>query len=117
MLENVPRGSNLAEEEVFRPVMSLTGFTNADEAFALVNSSKYGQQAGLFTNDVHLAFQAHCEGTGSRRRVGAHVIPQVELVVAHVIPQVGAHVIPHGTRACCRWCGPRRFKAAPVATS
>src|SRR5664280_627038 len=32
--------------------------------------------------------------------VGAHVIPQVEAVVAHVIPQGGAHVIPHRDREC-----------------
>lgn len=35
---------------------------------------------------------------GGALTVGAHVISQVEAVVAHVIPQVASHVIPHRER-------------------
>jgi len=59
VLADVPAGTTLAEEEVFGPVMSVTRFSDLDEAFALVNSSKYGLQAGLFTTDVRAAFRAH----------------------------------------------------------
>jgi len=33
----------------------------ADEAFAAVNDSRFGLQAGVFTHDVRLAFRAHRE--------------------------------------------------------
>jgi len=59
VLADVPAGTKIAEEEVFGPVMSVTRFSDLDEAFALVNDSKYGLQAGLFTTDVRAAFRAH----------------------------------------------------------
>jgi acyl-CoA reductase-like NAD-dependent aldehyde dehydrogenase len=59
VLSDVPAGTTLAEEEVFGPVMSVTRFSDLDEAFALVNASKYGLQAGIFTTDVRVAFRAH----------------------------------------------------------
>jgi aldehyde dehydrogenase (NAD+) len=55
----VPAGTKLAEEEVFGPVMSVTRFSDLDEAFSLVDNSKYGLQAGIFTTDVRAAFRAH----------------------------------------------------------
>jgi acyl-CoA reductase-like NAD-dependent aldehyde dehydrogenase len=59
VLADVPAGTTLAEEEVFGPVMSVRRFSDLDEAFALVNASKYGLQAGIFTTDVRAAFRAH----------------------------------------------------------
>ena len=59
VLSGVPAGTKLAEEEVFGPVSSVTRFGDLDEAFALVNSSRYGLQAGIFTTDVRAAFRAH----------------------------------------------------------
>jgi acyl-CoA reductase-like NAD-dependent aldehyde dehydrogenase len=59
VLSGVPAGTKVADEEVFGPVVSVSRFSDLDEAFALVNSSKYGLQAGIFTTDVRVAFRAH----------------------------------------------------------
>jgi acyl-CoA reductase-like NAD-dependent aldehyde dehydrogenase len=59
VLADVPRDSKIGDEEVFGPVLSVAKFADIDEAFALVNDSKYGLQAGLFTRDVQVAFRAH----------------------------------------------------------
>jgi aldehyde dehydrogenase (NAD+) len=45
-------------EEVFGPVVVLEPFDDVDEAFALVNDSRFGLQAGVFTRDIALAFKA-----------------------------------------------------------
>jgi acyl-CoA reductase-like NAD-dependent aldehyde dehydrogenase len=59
VLADVPRDSKIGDEEVFGPVLSVAKFADIDEAFALVNDSKYGLQAGVFTRDVQVAFRAH----------------------------------------------------------
>jgi acyl-CoA reductase-like NAD-dependent aldehyde dehydrogenase len=59
VLVEVPRDSKIGDEEVFGPVLSVAKFADINEAFALVNDSKYGLQAGLFTRDVQVAFRAH----------------------------------------------------------
>ncbi len=46
-------------EEVFGPVCTITPYQTFDEALAEVNDSKYGLQAGVFTNDINRAFEAH----------------------------------------------------------
>jgi acyl-CoA reductase-like NAD-dependent aldehyde dehydrogenase len=59
VLADVPAGTKIAEEEVFGPVLYVARYGDLDEAFATVNSSKYGLQAGIFTTDVRTAFRAH----------------------------------------------------------
>jgi acyl-CoA reductase-like NAD-dependent aldehyde dehydrogenase len=59
VLADIPAGTKISEEEVFGPVLSVARFTDLDEAFHMVNSSKYGLQAGIFTTDVRAAFRAH----------------------------------------------------------
>ncbi|GAA2636677.1 aldehyde dehydrogenase family protein [Streptomyces axinellae] len=59
VLEDVPADTQIGCEEVFGPVMSFTRVEGEEAAFAAVNSSKYGLQAGLFTHDVQVAFRAH----------------------------------------------------------
>jgi len=46
-------------EEVFGPVATITPYQTFAEALAEVNDSKYGLQAGVFTNDLNRAFEAH----------------------------------------------------------
>jgi acyl-CoA reductase-like NAD-dependent aldehyde dehydrogenase len=48
-------------EEAFAPVLSLEKYTSFDEAIARVNASSYGLQAGVFTNDFHLAWKSFQE--------------------------------------------------------
>jgi acyl-CoA reductase-like NAD-dependent aldehyde dehydrogenase len=52
VLENVPMDSEAACEEIFGPVTTLAPFSNFQQAIDLVNSSRYGLQAGVFTNDI-----------------------------------------------------------------
>lgn len=45
-------------EEVFGPVVTLAPYRSFDEALHLVNDSRYGLQAGIFTHDFRRAFEA-----------------------------------------------------------
>ncbi|MGG4490585.1 aldehyde dehydrogenase family protein [Metabacillus idriensis] len=58
ILLNVPSDVNLSCQEAFAPIVIINSFKTFDEAIAEVNHSKYGLQAGVFTNKVDLAFQA-----------------------------------------------------------
>jgi acyl-CoA reductase-like NAD-dependent aldehyde dehydrogenase len=58
LLENVPHDEPLCAEEAFGPVAVLERFEDFDRALAGVNDSKFGLQAGLFTNDLAHAFKA-----------------------------------------------------------
>ena len=46
-------------EEVFGPVVTISPYETYEDALAEVNNSKYGLQAGVFTNDINRAMQAH----------------------------------------------------------
>jgi acyl-CoA reductase-like NAD-dependent aldehyde dehydrogenase len=52
LLEGVPRGCNLREEEAFGPVAILSRFTDFEAALEEVNDSHFGLQAGVFTRDL-----------------------------------------------------------------
>ncbi|MCM3595988.1 aldehyde dehydrogenase family protein [Metabacillus idriensis] len=58
ILVNVPSDVNLSCQEAFAPIVIINSFKTFDEAIDEVNNSKYGLQAGVFTNKVDLAFQA-----------------------------------------------------------
>jgi acyl-CoA reductase-like NAD-dependent aldehyde dehydrogenase len=61
VLAELPDDAILASAEAFGPVLSLHRVDGADEAFAAVNDSRFGLQAGVFTHDLQLAFRAHRE--------------------------------------------------------
>src|ERR1700752_4568298 len=48
-------------QEVFGPVVSVEPYKDFDEALRRVNQSAYGMQAGIFTRDAKLLFQAYEE--------------------------------------------------------
>lgn len=52
LLENVDRTCAAYREEAFGPLAILSSFANWKEALAEVNDSKFGLQAGLFTQDL-----------------------------------------------------------------
>ena len=58
VLERVPESCRIWAEEAFGPVVVLRPFDNLEEAFALVNASRYGLQAALFTRDMDTIMQA-----------------------------------------------------------
>jgi acyl-CoA reductase-like NAD-dependent aldehyde dehydrogenase len=59
VLADVPADTKIACEEVFGPVLTLRSVESEAEAFEIVNDSKYGLQAGVFTHDLQAAFRAH----------------------------------------------------------
>lgn len=58
LLENVPRGCAVVEEEAFGPVAVLESFEDFDDVLARVNDSAFGLQAGIFTRDLYRAQKA-----------------------------------------------------------
>jgi len=58
VLVDVPLHAKIAKEEVFGPVVSLFPIKNLNDAIAKANDVNFGLQAGIFTQDIHLAFEA-----------------------------------------------------------
>lgn len=83
VVEGAPPASALAREEVFGPVAGICRYSNLDEAITEVNRSKYGLQAGVFTNSIPVA-----------RRV-AHEL-DVGGVLINEIPTYRADNAPYG---------------------
>ena len=52
VLAEVPRGLNVAREEVFGPVVVVETYDDFDAALEAVNEGDYGLQAGVFTYDL-----------------------------------------------------------------
>lgn len=58
LLDRVPHGAVVLEEEVFGPVACLIPVPNLTSAIAQANNVNYGLQAGVFTRDIQQAFTA-----------------------------------------------------------
>ena len=52
VLTNVKPSMKVCSEEIFGPVVTLEKYSNIEEAVKKVNNSKYGLQAGIFSNDL-----------------------------------------------------------------
>ncbi len=61
LLADVSQDSKCYTEEVFGPVMTVSTFDAVDEVFDAVNDSRFGLQAGIFTNDIQIAFRAQAQ--------------------------------------------------------
>lgn len=85
VLADVPPDAKVSCEEIFGPVLVLAPFDDIDEAFASVNDSRFGLQAGVFTRDLQIAFRAHRE-----LDVGGVVIGDVPSYRADQMPYGGA---------------------------
>lgn len=55
VVTDVPRGSTLALEEVFGPVLSVIPVADLDEAIDVANETRYGLTAAIFTDDMDAA--------------------------------------------------------------
>lgn len=58
ILTNVKPTSKVSNEEVFAPIVTVSKIRTINEGINLVNGSKYGLQAGIFTNDIQTAHEA-----------------------------------------------------------
>lgn len=59
VLTDVPADAKVSCEEVFGPVLVVQRVDGVDDAFAVVNESRFGLQTGVFTHDLQVAFRAH----------------------------------------------------------
>ncbi len=84
VLVDAPLDSKVCAREVFGPVLTIARFDGLDDAFAQVNASEFGLQAGVFTRDIRVAFRAHSE-----LEVGGVVIGDVPSYRADQMPYGG----------------------------
>ena len=84
VLEGVASSAKVSCEEVFGPVLVLESVPDDDTAFAKVNDSPYGLQAGVFTRDVRTAFRASRE-----LEVGGVIVGDVPSYRADAMPYGG----------------------------
>jgi malonate-semialdehyde dehydrogenase (acetylating) / methylmalonate-semialdehyde dehydrogenase len=75
ILDNVPATSELADTEIFGPVLSLIHANDMDEALAFLERSPYGNQASLFTSSGaaarHFRYEAPAGNIGINIGVAA----------------------------------------------
>ncbi|WP_427869474.1 aldehyde dehydrogenase family protein [Leucobacter luti] len=83
VLADVPADVDVWCEEVFGPVVALTVVDSIDEAIDLVNDSRYGLQAAIYTASLESAFAAI-----ERLEVGG--------VVVNEIPGFRSDIMPYG---------------------
>jgi glyceraldehyde-3-phosphate dehydrogenase (NADP+) len=58
ILVDAPLTAKVVAEEVFAPTVALFDFQDLSQVIEIINSSKYGLHAGIFTQDINNAFQA-----------------------------------------------------------
>ncbi|MBV8819758.1 MAG: aldehyde dehydrogenase family protein [Acidobacteriaceae bacterium] len=84
ILTNVPADTKIGCQEVFGPVVAVNTFHDLDDAVRQVNATPYGLQAGIFTRDLHRAFQA-----ARALRVGGVMINEIPTFRADHMPYGG----------------------------
>ena len=57
VVDGVGSDSRLFTEEIFGPILSVTTFTDIDEAIALANDSVYGLAAAVYTSNLNHAIR------------------------------------------------------------
>ena len=85
VIVDAPADSKVVCEEVFGPVLVVQPVDGTDAAFAAVNDSAFGLQAGVFTHDLQAAFRAHRE-----LEVGGVIVGDVPSYRADQMPYGGA---------------------------
>ncbi|MEV4410933.1 aldehyde dehydrogenase family protein [Catellatospora sp. NPDC049609] len=83
VLADVPATAKVACDEVFGPVLVVSTVDSDEAAFAAVNDSAFGLQAGVFTADLQTAF-------------AAHATLQVGGVIVGDVPSFRADQMPYG---------------------
>ena len=61
VITDVDQNDMIAQEEVFGPVVAVISFNDTNEVIDMVNNSKYGLSAAVYTANVNFAFRAFNE--------------------------------------------------------
>lgn len=85
LLEGVPDDADAACEEVFGPLATLEVFDEFGDALRRANASRYGLQAGVFTNDLAHALRAFDE-----LEVGGVIVGDIPSLRVDAMPYGGA---------------------------
>jgi glyceraldehyde-3-phosphate dehydrogenase (NADP+) len=85
VLRGASERARVSQVEAFAPIVSLQTYTDFDEALAAADSTPYGLQAGLFTNDVRLIYRAF-----ERLEVGALIVNDANTFRVDHMPYGGA---------------------------
>jgi acyl-CoA reductase-like NAD-dependent aldehyde dehydrogenase len=85
LLAHVTPEMKVCREEVFGPVVTISPYQTYEDALATVSDSRYGLQAGVFTNDINRAFEAH-----RALEVGGVIVNDVSAFRADQMPYGGA---------------------------
>ncbi len=85
LISDVRPEMKICREEVFGPVVTISPYQTFEEAIATVNDSRFGLQAGVFTNDINRAFQAHRD-----IEVGGLIVNDVSAFRADQMPYGGS---------------------------
>jgi acyl-CoA reductase-like NAD-dependent aldehyde dehydrogenase len=85
LIADVKPDMKVCREEIFGPVVTISPYQTYEEAIATVNDSRFGLQAGVFTNDVNRAFQAHRD-----IEVGGLIVNDVSAFRADQMPYGGS---------------------------
>ncbi len=85
LVSDVRPEMKICREEVFGPVVTISPYQTFDDAIATVNDSRFGLQAGVFTNDINRAFQAHRD-----IEVGGLIVNDVSAFRADQMPYGGS---------------------------
>lgn len=84
LLADVPIDLRICTDEAFAPIVVIERYEDVDEAIALANDSRYGLQAGLFTNDIRIIQRAF-----ERLQVGALIVNDVNTFRVDQMPYGG----------------------------
>ena len=97
LLVDVPEDLRVCAEEAFAPIVVLSTYDDVDEVIERANSTRYGLQAGLFSNDIRVINRAF-----ERLEVGALIVNDVNTFRVDQMPYGGAKRSGHG-REGMRW--------------
>ncbi|MBI4854180.1 MAG: aldehyde dehydrogenase family protein [Acidobacteria bacterium] len=84
VLANVDSEMKVSSQEVFAPVVTISPYEDFDEALELINNSKFGLQAGIFTRDIKKIFSAY-----EKLDVGGLIVGDIPTYRAENMPYGG----------------------------
>lgn len=91
LLADVPLDLRVCTDEAFAPIVVLQRYDDVDTAIEIANDSRFGLQAGLFTNDIRIIQRAF-----ERLEVGALIVNDVNTFRVDQMPYGGVKQSGYG---------------------